>query len=116
MRPLTDFQAQCAAAGVLKLLNARHFSICDLDALAKLIDVQLGGADYNALRAVHCIDYADMSTALRLQVREKCLELLGLPPQTLDVVQPTAPSPATHDDAPARRAGFLRMLRGRAGA
>lgn len=43
MHELTQFQAQAANLALHKMLHGTHFSICDLDKLAKLIGVPLGG-------------------------------------------------------------------------
>ena len=62
MDNLTEFQQRACAAGVVKMLSGKHFSICDLDAIAKAIgrESALAGRDYAALRTVHCVDWADM--------------------------------------------------------
>lgn len=86
MDKLTEFQQRACAAGVVKMLSGKHFSICDLDAIAKAIgrESALAGRDYAALRTVHCVDWADMGPELATQVREKCFELLGLPEAAME--------------------------------
>lgn len=109
MNDLTEFQAQAAAVALVKMFKGRHFSICDLDELAKLIGVTLGGADYDALRNLHCVNWADMPEPLRNQVREKCVELLGLPPIIIDSTarkEPDIPQPTPES----RGGGLLRLL------
>jgi hypothetical protein len=90
MNELTEFQQRACAVAVVKMLGGRHFSICDLDAIAETMGRKsyMAGKDYSALRAVHCVDWADMGTELTRLTREKCLELLGLPPQTVEMLQP----------------------------
>lgn len=90
MESLTEFQQRAAAVAVVKMLSGKHFSVCDLDAIAKTIgrEPALAGRDYAALRSLHCVDWADMGAELARLTREKCLELLGLPPQTIEIVQP----------------------------
>lgn len=94
MHELTNFQAQAANLALHNLLHGRHFSICDLDKLAKLIGVQLGGKDYEALHGLHCVNWADMPEPLRTQAKEKVVELLGLPPLVIDArkVEPREPA------------------------
>lgn len=77
-QPLNSFQAEAAKIALQKLLHGKHFSICDFDKIAKLLGVQVGGKDYEALNALHCIEYATMSPSLRQGVEEKVFELLGL--------------------------------------
>lgn len=102
MNDISEFQRRAAAAATTKMLTGKHFSICDLDAIAVTIGRKsaLAGQDYAALRAVHCMDWADMGPDLARMVREKCLELLGLPPQVIEAEDgPTA----QQQDAPAGR-------------
>lgn len=84
MSELTQFQAQAANVALNTLLSGRSFSICDLDSIAKLIGVELGGRDYQALRVLHCVSWADMPEPLRQQTREKVVEILGLPPVIIE--------------------------------
>lgn len=84
MNELTQFQAQAAAVALHKILHGNHFSICDLDKLAKLIGTPLGGKDYEALNGLHCVNWMDMPEPLRTQAREKVVELLGLPPLVME--------------------------------
>lgn len=103
MNSLTEFQQRAAAAAVVKLLNNKHFSICDLDAIAKTIGREhaMAGKDYAALRTMHCVDYADMGPELAKMVREKCLELLGIPPSA--VIEAVSVREPEQRSAPAQR-------------
>jgi hypothetical protein len=94
MTDLTEFQQRAVAVAVVKMLSCKHFSICELDALAKTLNRQdlCAGRDYSALRGLHCVDWADMGPELTRMTREKCLEILGLPPQVIDAFErPVAP-------------------------
>ena len=73
MDNLTEFQQRAAAAAVMKMLQGKNFSICDLDAIAKTIgrEQSLAGRDYAALRSLHCVDWADMGPELARITREK---------------------------------------------
>lgn len=110
MDNLTAFQQRAAAAAVMKMLQGKSFSICDLDAIAKTIgrEQSLAGRDYAALRSLHCIDWADMGPELARMTREKCLELLGLPPQTVEMVEPEKPSAPAAQQATKLRLAFWR--------
>ncbi len=97
MNTLSNFQATAAAVALNKMFSGTHFSICDLDKLASLIGVQLGGLDYQALHNLHCVKWSDMPPMLREQVREKSIELLGLPPEIIDSTakrEPEVPQPS----------------------
>ena len=111
MDELTEFQQRACAMGVVKMLNGKNFSICDLDALAKTMgrEQMMAGKDYAALRAVHCVDWADMGAELAGMVREKCFELLGLPQDAIDsVCKRETPSEKAHEPAKRLRLAFWR--------
>ena len=95
---------------VVKMLSRKHFSICDLDAIGKTIgrEQMMAGRDYSALRGLHCIDWADMGAELARMTREKCLELLGLPPQTIEVIQPERTPEPAHATAGKLKLAFWR--------
>lgn len=86
---LTPFQ-QAAALVALRdaLLVSPHFSIIDVDNLARLLGREIGGRDYDALRALHCVKWGDMPPPLRTEVRAKVVELLGLPESALTAAAP----------------------------
>lgn len=110
MSDLTEFQQRAAAVALVKMLHGRHFNVCDLQAIAKTIgrDSALAGRDYAALQAVHCVDWVDMGPDLTRMVREKCLELLGLPPVTIDTIQPECAKEPAHEPAKRLRLAFWR--------
>lgn len=110
MQDLTEFQQRAAAVAVVKMLSGKHFSVCDLDAIADTMGRKpfMSGKDYAALRAVHCVDWQDMGPELAGMVREKCLELLGLPPQTIEVLTPEQPAEKPSEPAKRLRLAFWR--------
>jgi len=106
MHNLTQFQAQAANITLHKLLTGDHFYISDLDKLAKLIGVQLGGKDYEALHGMHCMRWAEIPEPLRTQAREKVIELLGLPPPAIEAQKkPDIPQPG-HESRNGLRLAF----------
>jgi hypothetical protein len=113
---LSEFHARATSVAVVKMLSGKHFSLCDLDAIAKVLGREsvLAGRDYAALRSVHCVDWADMGPDLSRMVREKCLEMLGLPPQVLETIKPepgarASASEPTHQPASRLRLAFWRQ-------
>lgn len=110
MRDLTEFQQRAMALAVVKMLNGKHFSVSDLREIAKTIgrEQALGGRDFAALSALHCVDWADMGPDLARLTREKCLELLGLPAQTIDMVAPEKPAEKPSEPAKRLRLAFWR--------
>ena len=110
MSEMTEFQQRAASVAVVKMLQGKSFSICALDALAKTLgrEPQMAGKDYSALRGLHCVDWADMGNDLARLTREKCLELLGLPPNALDLIQPERPAEKASEPAKRLRLAFWR--------
>lgn len=110
MQDLTEFQQRACAVAVVKMLQGKHFSICDLDALGKAMgrEQAMAGRDYAALRGLHCVDWADMGPDLARLTREKCLELLGLPVQTIDMIEPERPAEKPTEPAKRLRLAFWR--------
>lgn len=93
-QPLTEFQIQAAVVALRKALYGQnHFSICDVDNLAKLLDRDVGGKDYQALHAMHCVHWGAMPPGMADIVRRKVVELLGLPDVVLDPVPAERPQP-----------------------
>ena len=105
MTDLTEFQQRACAAAVIKMLGGKTFFVSDLSDIAKTMGRQqaLSGKDYAALSSLHCIEWGDMGPELARQVREKCLELLGMPPQVLEMAQRTDNPKAEPPSEPARR-------------
>jgi len=60
-----------------KLLEGRHFCICDLDDIGKLLGVDPKGSEhYNVLRTFHCVDYAAMPREVRDDMPQMIMEAL----------------------------------------
>jgi hypothetical protein len=113
--PITDFQAAAASAAVLRMFREKHFSICTLDAVAATVGRKehLAGRDYEALRAVHCMDWADMGPDLSTQVVAVCCRMLGIPEdQVAKAAEPHVPQP--EPDKKAR--SILSLMFSRSGA
>lgn len=47
------------------LFTKRHFNICQLDAVAELLNVSTKTDAFKLLRTLHCVDYGDMAPELR---------------------------------------------------
>jgi len=92
---VSEFHSRAAAMALVVLFREKHFNICTLDAIARTIGRQAScaGRDYDALRAIHCVDWADMGPELTRMAREKCLEILGLPAQIVEEVKEETTEP-----------------------
>jgi hypothetical protein len=61
---------------ITKLFNAKHFSICDIDAMLDVLDVSRNSEAYALLRTLHCIDYTEMPSELKRQLPQLVNEAL----------------------------------------
>ena len=104
MNDLTEFQQRAAAQAMVKLLQGDTFYTSDVRKLADLFGRQLGGKDWAAMEPLHCVKWGDMDPELRRMLREKVLELLGLPPQVIDAVEPQR-----HAEKPSEPSKRLRL-------
>lgn len=48
-----------------ELFTKRHFNICQLDAVAELLNAPRNTDAFKLLRTLHCVDYSDMAPELR---------------------------------------------------
>lgn len=62
-----------------KLFDKRYFDICTVDTLMKLIGTTAPTHAYTQLRALHCVDYADMPKDLRERIPHLVRECLAGP-------------------------------------
>lgn len=76
---LTEFQIAAAEVSARELFEGKHFSICELDKLIKLVGCIPDQKDYQALQCLHCIDWAAMSPRLRAMVTETVIRILQQP-------------------------------------
>lgn len=60
-----------------KLFDQRYFDICAVDSLMKLVGTQARPQAYTQLRALHCVDYADMPPDLRERIPHLVRECLA---------------------------------------
>ena len=69
-------------AATRKLFDCRHFSICTVDSMMKLVGTTARSAAYTQLNALHCVDFADMPKDLRERIPHLVRECLAA--QTAD--------------------------------
>lgn len=74
---LDSFSRECLAVAMRKLFEQKHFSICDVDHMLKLAMITPNKAQYDALHALHCVDYSAMTPEFREQVYKRTLALFA---------------------------------------
>ncbi|OGT03321.1 MAG: hypothetical protein A2143_08115 [Gallionellales bacterium RBG_16_57_15] len=78
---IEQFHKQAILLALKKMMEGKHFNICTLDQAMEITGVRLNSKDSAALRALHCIDWADMSPELRRMVFAKIMEVLQHEPE-----------------------------------
>lgn len=92
IQDLTDFERSAVIIGVSKLITGRNFNVCDFDSLAKIVGVTVTSKDYEPLRIMHCVNYADMGEHIAMQVKARAIELLGLKPADIEITPEPKPA------------------------
>jgi hypothetical protein len=74
-----NFQQEVIMAALDKMLNkSNHFSICDVDKLAKVLGVNPSShPDYKLLSALHCVSYGDMSASMKAELPSRVMAVLS---------------------------------------
>jgi hypothetical protein len=72
---MTEFEKQAVVIALKKMFQGSYFDICAVDSCLKITGSIAPTADYNALRALHCVNWSDMPAGFRDQVFVKTLEL-----------------------------------------
>lgn len=81
----------------IKLYRSSYFDLTALQSMAKALERSeyLAGTDYEVLRGLHCVAWADMGPGLTRMVREKAVEMLGMQlPEVQQEVEEVEPKPA----------------------
>ncbi|MFA6064048.1 MAG: hypothetical protein WC736_15775 [Gallionella sp.] len=71
------FHKQAALLGLKKMFEGKHFSICVVKEALVILGGHLSDKDEAAMRALHCIDFADMPPDLRKMLFTKVMEVLS---------------------------------------
>jgi len=72
-----SFETAVLEQALNNLFTDKHFSICALDNIGKLLNVSPSQhPNYKLLQALHCVDYADMSPAILQELQQRVAECL----------------------------------------
>ena len=74
---INSLKLQAASTALTKILQAKHFSICDIDSIAKLMGCATGNEAYKILNTLHCVHYSDMPSELRQNIPNLIKMALG---------------------------------------
>lgn len=76
---MNEFHKKAAITSLKKMFEGRHFSICTIDTLCKLTGCIPDAKDYQALSALHCVNWSDMDSELREMVMLKVAQIFEKP-------------------------------------
>ena len=74
---MNDIKALAALTALNEMFAGRHFSICTIDTVAKLLGVHPEREAYDTLHALHCVDWSKMPRELRDHMPELIQQALG---------------------------------------
>lgn len=109
-----DLKTIAALTALNHMLRENHFSVCTIDRVAKMLNVQPRGEAYNILASLHCISYGNMPAELRDAIPDLIRECLNVPAtfqfealhrQPLRIV-------TVENDAAPKRSVWARLLTG----
>jgi len=72
---MTEIEKMVITTALRKMFTGNHFSICTVDHCLKIAGAIAPKADYNALSALHCIEWSEMPPELRDYVFATTLNL-----------------------------------------
>jgi len=72
-----SFERDVVTIALKELFHSRSFSICDVDKIGKILGTNPSRhPGYKYLRALHCVDYADMTNTVRDELPQRVMECL----------------------------------------
>lgn len=82
---MTEIQAEVARHALAKMVDEGYFSISAVDEILKLTGGVPAKEDYDALRALHCVKFRDMSQRLRQMFPTLLERVLSSPSMRLSI-------------------------------
>jgi len=71
------FEKQAIATSLKSMFNGNHFSICDFDQCCKIAKITPDKSTYDVLHALHCVNWTDMDSEFRREVKVKGLAVFS---------------------------------------
>lgn len=100
IRVKPEFEQNIICIALKKLVTNSHYSICDLDKLIKIFEVQKVDSLYAYFSLMHCVDYKDMGEDVAEELIDKTLAYLGIDVNVIDVeceVTPRSETPNSNN-------------------
>lgn len=84
----SELNQEVAITAINRMMRRSYFSICPINDAGKILGISLECEAYNTLRALHCIDFHEMSPAIRQAIPQLIAECFNRP----DIFQFQLPS------------------------
>jgi hypothetical protein len=68
-----DPKKEAIALAVSKLFNSKHFSVCDVENIAKLSKNVIDKEKHDIMHTIHCVNYSEMTQEFRKWLFETVL-------------------------------------------
>lgn len=82
---MNTVQIEACKHALAKMMSGGHFSICTVDEILKVTGGVPTKEDYEALRLLHCVNFRDMSQALRMEFPRLLERVLSSPSMEVNV-------------------------------
>jgi hypothetical protein len=83
---MDEFHKKAAITALKKMFDGRYFDICTVDNVIKITGCIADRKDYQALRALHCVNWSDMDADLRNMVMVKTMQIFDTPKFSVEVL------------------------------
>ena len=83
-----ELKQEIAITALNNMMRKSFFSICEVRDAANLLGIPMHGEAYDTLKALHCVDYAQMSPAVRAAIPKLIADVFNRP----DIFQFQLPS------------------------
>ncbi len=83
---MNEFHRQAAITALKSMFDGNHFNICKVDSCMKLSGCVADPKDYQALSALHCVHFDEMSPELRKMVLTKTMQIFDTPKFETEVI------------------------------
>ena len=69
------FKGQATLSALKRMFEGGHFSVCTVERMAKLNDVEIDSETHDYFHTLHCVIFADMTQESREFLFAKCVDL-----------------------------------------
>lgn len=89
---MSPLEQEAAKAALKKMFDGSYFDICTIDQILRMSGGIPPAKEYKILRTLHCVNWRDMSPALRIELPRVIQLVLESQPMVSDVEMILSPS------------------------